>query len=174
MLAGSPAAAFSAAPAGSAAPPHEADIARALERFRATIPKNFQADYVENAVIPFFLTSIYEGERPLLPMIDVTFTKENALPYDLWGLIYKIGSPPRRTASPSSCRGSRSAARTISASGSISPAVTPDLYRPMYRRQGRRLLRQAAGSEICRQAVHAALSRLLFRPLLGPAPWREG
>jgi len=34
----------------------------------------------QNAVVPFFLTSIYEGERPALPMIDVTLTKENALP----------------------------------------------------------------------------------------------
>ena len=40
-------------------------------------------------VIPFFLTSFYEGERPMLPMIDVNFSKENALPSDLWGLIYR-------------------------------------------------------------------------------------
>jgi hypothetical protein len=38
-------------------------------------------------LLPFFLTSFYEGERPMLPVIDVNFSKENALPYDLWGLI---------------------------------------------------------------------------------------
>ena len=35
----------------------------------------------------------YEGERPALPMIDVTLSKENALPFDLWGLIYKGWQP---------------------------------------------------------------------------------
>src|SRR5262249_18487168 len=54
----------------------------AVRRFRETIPANFDRDYVEKAVIPFFLTSLYEGERPMLPMIGVNFSKENALPYD--------------------------------------------------------------------------------------------
>ena len=72
------------------APP---EIVAAVERFRASIPKNFSQDHVEHAVIPFFLTSFYEGERPLLPMIDVNFSKENALPSDLWGLIYEDWKP---------------------------------------------------------------------------------
>jgi hypothetical protein len=46
------------------------DLAAALERFRASVPSNFDRTYVENVVVPFFLTSIYEGERPALPMID--------------------------------------------------------------------------------------------------------
>jgi hypothetical protein len=58
--------------------PHQ--IQNAIQRFRETIPPNFDNDYVENAVIPFFLTSVYEGERPKLPMIGVNFSKENALP----------------------------------------------------------------------------------------------
>jgi len=76
------------ASADTAQPPLPEQILTAVERFRATIPANFDPDYVEKAVIPFFLTSFYEGERPMLPMIDVNFSKENALPYDLWGLIY--------------------------------------------------------------------------------------
>ena len=64
-----------------------ADLAAALARFRASIPPNFNRDYVEHVVVPFFLTSFYEGERPALPMIYVNFSKENALPFDLWGLI---------------------------------------------------------------------------------------
>jgi hypothetical protein len=52
----------------------------AVQRFRETIPANFDRDYVEKAVIPFFLTSLYEGERPMLPMIGLNFSKENALP----------------------------------------------------------------------------------------------
>src|ERR1700722_11235453 len=65
----------------------------ALQRFRETIPANFDHEYVEKVVIPFFLTSFYEGERPMLPVIDVTFSKENALPYDLWGLITRDWRP---------------------------------------------------------------------------------
>ncbi len=65
------------------APP---EIVAAIERFRASIPSNFDRTYVENVVVPFFLTSIYEGERPALPMIDVTLTKENALPFGPMGV----------------------------------------------------------------------------------------
>jgi hypothetical protein len=132
MLAGAPATAFSAAPAGSAAPPHEADVARAVERFRAAIPKNFQPDYVENVVIPFFLTSIYEVGRPSLPMIDVNLTKENALPADLWGLIYKSWKPTPEDGVTVFLqgleeRGEHNLRKRIYFSG-----VTPDLYVPMY------------------------------------------
>ncbi len=73
----------------TAASPVSPDLVAALDRFRASIPAHFDRVYVESAVVPFFLTSIYEGERPALPMIDVTLSKENALPHDLWGLIYQ-------------------------------------------------------------------------------------
>ena len=69
------------------------DVVAALARFRSSIPSNFDRDYVEHAVVPFFLESIYQGERPALPMIDVPLTKENALPSDLFGLIYKDWRP---------------------------------------------------------------------------------
>ena len=81
------AAAGTFAKGASAADPLPDDVAAALTRFRASIPKNFDRAYVENAVIPFFLTSFYEGERPALPMIDVTtHKKQDALPSDLLGL----------------------------------------------------------------------------------------
>ena len=84
------------------AAPHEGlpnDVGAALARFRNSIPSYFDRDYVEHVVIPFFLTSIYEGERPALPMIDVTLSKENALPHDLLGLIYEDWKPaPERDA----------------------------------------------------------------------------
>ena len=73
--------------------PASPDLAAALARFRASIPAHFDRTYVENAIVPFFLVSIYQGERPALPMIDVTLTKENALPDDLWGLIYQDWKP---------------------------------------------------------------------------------
>ena len=75
-------AAAAATPAGlvsARAAPYDGlpdDVGAAIARFRNSIPSNFDRDYVEHAVIPFFLTSIYEGERPALPMIDVTLSKE--------------------------------------------------------------------------------------------------
>jgi hypothetical protein len=57
---------------------------------------------------------------PVLPMIDVTLTKENALPFDLWGLIYEGWKPNPAEASRSFCRDSKSAATTIFASESTS------------------------------------------------------
>ena len=37
--------------------------------------------------------STYEGERLFVPMIDLKFTKENALSYDLWGLLSESWKP---------------------------------------------------------------------------------
>src|SRR3974390_991160 len=111
------------------APP---DLVTALERFRASIPSNFDRDYVEHAVIPFFLTSIYEGERPALPMIDVTLTKENALPADLWGLIYKAWQPTPEEGVTVFLQGLEERGENNLRKRIYFSAVTPDLYRPMY------------------------------------------
>jgi hypothetical protein len=51
------------------------DVVAALTRFRSSIPSNFDRDYVEHVVVPFFLESVYQGERPMLPMIDLPLTK---------------------------------------------------------------------------------------------------
>ena len=76
------------ASADAAQSPLPDQIRTAFQRFRESIPANFDHEYVEKVVRPFFLTSFYEGERPMLPLIDVDFSKENALPYDLWGTHY--------------------------------------------------------------------------------------
>jgi hypothetical protein len=91
--------ALAAAPA-SAQDGTTADVTVAVPE-RASIPGNFDHEYVERLVIAFSPTSIYAGERPALPMIDTTPSKENALPQDLWGLIYKgrKSSPAVRTVS---------------------------------------------------------------------------
>ena len=145
----------------------------AFERFRATIPANFDRDYVEKVVIPFFLTSFYEGERPMLPMIDVNFSKENALPYDLWGLITRDWRPTPEEGvtvflQGLEKRGDNNLRKRIYFSG-----VTPDLYRPMYSAKVLAFFDKTHGSAIREQAVYAALPRLLFRPLLGPSPWSD-
>jgi len=73
--------------------PQQPDLSAALAKFRASIPSHFDRDYVENVIVPFYLTSVYEGERPILPMIDLPLTKQDALPHDLWGLIYEDWKP---------------------------------------------------------------------------------
>ena len=110
--------------------PHQ--ILTAIRRFRETIPQNFDRDYVEKAVIPFFLTSFYEDQRPMLPMIGVNFSKENALPYDLWGLITREWRPTPEEGvtvflQGLEKRGPNNLRKRIYFSG-----VTPDLYKPMY------------------------------------------
>jgi hypothetical protein len=105
---------------------------KAVARFRETIPANFDREYVEKAVVPFFLTSVYEGERPMLPMIGVEFSKENALPYDLWGLITRDWRPTPEEGvtvflQGLEKRGPHNLRKRIYFSG-----VTPDLYQPMY------------------------------------------
>jgi hypothetical protein len=56
------------------------DLSAALQRFRATIPSHFDREYVNNTVVPFFLGSVFAGERPFLPMIDLPLTKQDAIP----------------------------------------------------------------------------------------------
>src|SRR5271166_6845758 len=107
-------------------------ILTAVEQFRATIPANFDRDYVEKAVIPFFLTSFYEGERPMLPMIDVNFSKENALPYDFWGLIYHDWRPTPEQGVTVFLQGLEKRGDNNLRKRIYFSAVTPDLYKPMY------------------------------------------
>jgi cytochrome P450 len=100
--------------------------------FRETIPPNFDSTYVENAVVPFFLTSFYEGESPLLPIIDLNFSKENALPHDLWGLIYKEWKPTPEEGVTVFLQGLENRGDNNLRKRIYFSAVTPDLYRPMY------------------------------------------
>jgi cytochrome P450 len=94
--------------------------------------ENFDAAYVENVILPHFLVSTYKGERPSLPMIDVTLTKQNALPFDLWGMLSESWKPsPEQGVTvflqALEKRGPDNRRKRIYMS-----AVTPDLYRPMY------------------------------------------
>ncbi|TKI05950.1 hypothetical protein [Martelella alba] len=108
------------------------EIATALARFRKTIPANFEKTYVENVVVPFFLTSFYEGERPMLPLIDLNFSKENALPYDLWGLIYANWRPSPEEGSTVFLQGLEKRGENNLRKRIYFTAVTPDLYQSMY------------------------------------------
>jgi cytochrome P450 len=117
----------------SALEPPTSDLAAALARFRSSIPPNFHRDYVEHVVIPFFLTSLYEGERPVMPMIDVNFSKENALPFDLWGLIYEGWKPTPADGVTVFLQGLEKRGDNNLRKRIYFSAVTPDLYGPMYR-----------------------------------------
>ncbi len=129
LFAGGASAAATDSTAASLASP---DLAAALARFRARSPAHFDQTYVENAVIPFYLTSVYEGERPALPMIDVTLSKENALPHDLWGLIYQGWKPAPDEGVTVFLQGLDKRGDNNLRKRIYMSAVTPDLYVPMY------------------------------------------
>jgi cytochrome P450 len=115
-----------------AQPPLPEQMLKAVQRFRETIQANFDRDYVENAVIPFFLTSFYEGERPMLPTIDVGFSKENALPFDLWGLIYHDWRPTPQAGVTVFLQGLEKRGDDNLRKRIYFSAMTPDLYKPMF------------------------------------------
>lgn len=110
----------------------DVNVAAALARFRKAIPPNFSREYVEHVVVPFFLTSLFEGERPLLPLIDVNFSKENALPVDLWGLIFESWKPNPAEGVTVFLQGLEERGDNNLRKRIYFSAVTPDLYRPMY------------------------------------------
>ena len=120
------------ASADTAQSPLPDQILAAIQRFRETIPANFDRDYVEKAVIPFFLTSFYEGERPMLPVIDVNFSKENALPFDLWGLITRDWRPTPEDGVTVFLQGLEKRGPNNLRKRIYFTGVTPDLYKPMY------------------------------------------
>src|SRR5271165_376337 len=132
FLLGAAAAAAGALSSQASAAPEPPDLSAALQKFRATIPSHFDREYVENAVVPFYLSSIFAGERPILPMIDLPLTKQDAIPSDFWGMLYDDWKP-----TPSEGvtvfleglenRGDNNLRKRIYFTG-----VTPDLYSPKY------------------------------------------
>ena len=109
------------------------DVAAALARFRQSIPGNFEQDYVEHVLIPFFLTSTFEGEPPLLPVINVTLSKENAFPAEFLGLVYKGWKPSPEEGVTVFLQGLEYRGENNLRKRIYMSALTPDLYRLMYR-----------------------------------------
>jgi cytochrome P450 len=112
--------------------PTPEDLGASVTRLRKQFLEDFDAAYVDNVIVPHFLVSTYHGERPSLPMIDVTLTKENALPFDLWGMLSESWGPSPEYGvtvflQALEKRGTDNRRKRIYMS-----AVTPDLYRPMY------------------------------------------
>ena len=66
----------------------------AINRLREVLPTSFDLPYIENAILPALVTTVFDGEKLSLPMIDEThFSKENALPFFLWGMLYDSWKP---------------------------------------------------------------------------------
>jgi hypothetical protein len=108
------------------------DIASAVERLRKQFLAEFDPAYVENVIVPHFLVGVYDGERPYLPMIGVELTKENALPYDLWGLLSETWKPAPEKGVTVFLQGLEKRGPHNERKRIYISALTPDLYRPMY------------------------------------------
>lgn len=129
---------LAARPAASQSPPAAgqplapSDIEAAVARLRKQYLAEFDPAYVENVIVPHFLVSTYQGERLHLPMIDVKFTKENALPYDLWGLLSESWKPAPQDGVTVFLQGLEKRGPDNRRKRIYMSALTPDLYGPMY------------------------------------------
>ena len=104
-----------------------------MAKFRATIPSHFNRDYVDNAVVPFFLGSIFAGERPILPMIDLPLTKQDAIPWDFWGMLYEEWKPTPSDGVTVFLEGLENCGANNLRKRIYFTGVTPDLYAPKYK-----------------------------------------
>jgi hypothetical protein len=97
------------------------------------VPKGYDPAYVEHVIMPFLHASFYQADIPSVPMIGEALSKEYALPYDLWGLLYDDWAPSFEEDGLSvfiqglDKRGPDNRRKRIYLS-----ALTADLYQPMY------------------------------------------
>jgi hypothetical protein len=104
-----------------------------VAQIRAKYSDEFDADYVDNAIVPFLQNSVFDGQRPVLPMIDVALTKENALPSDLWGLLSDSWGPAPEKGVTVFLQGLEKRGPDNRRKRIYMSAVTPDLYDDMYK-----------------------------------------
>ncbi|WP_319428785.1 hypothetical protein [Mycobacterium sp. RTGN5] len=109
-----------------------AGLPEAVAKLRAKYLADFEPDYVDNAIVPFLMNRVTEGGRPVLPMIDVALTKENALPQDLWGLLSKTWRPNPEEGVTVFLQGLEKRGPDNRRKRIYMSAVTPDLYRAVY------------------------------------------
>lgn len=124
--------ALSQSPPAAGQPLAPGDLASAAARLRKQYLDVFDPAYVENVIVPHFLVSTFQGERLFLPMIDLAFTKENALPYDLWGLLSETWRPAPEQGVTVFLQGLEKRGPHNRRKRIYISALTPDLYRPMY------------------------------------------
>src|SRR5262245_1678068 len=119
-------------PAETRQPLSPSELEAAVARLRKQFLAEFDPAYVEHVIVPWFLNTIYRGERLFLPLIDVKFTKENALPYDLWGLLSETWKPAPQDGVTVFLQGLEKRGPDNRRKRIYMSALTPDLYRPMY------------------------------------------
>lgn len=112
----------------------KADKERIILRLREALPTLFDLPYIENVIFPALVTSVYIGEKLSLPMIDQeNLSKENALPYFLWGMLYDDWGPNLEEEGLSVfIQGYKNRGDSNRRKRLYYSALTPDLYRPMY------------------------------------------
>lgn len=108
-------------------------VAGAVAKLRAQYSHDFDAEYIDHVIIPNHLVSVYDGQRPVLPMIDLALTKENALPTDLWGLLSQTWAPDPAEGVTVFLQGLDKRGPDNLRKRIYMSAVTPDLYNSMYR-----------------------------------------
>ena len=96
------------------------------------LPETFDDDYVQYAVKPFLLSGIYQGERPVLPMIDLTLSKERALPLHLIGMLYESWEPNAEEGTTVFLQAYENRGPDNERKKIYYSALTPDLYKPCY------------------------------------------
>lgn len=99
---------------------------------RAKYIDMFDADYVDHVIVPRFMDRVTDGARPVLPMIDLPLTKENALPFDLWGLLSESWKPAPAEGVTVFLQGLEKRGPDNRRKRIYMSAVTPDLYQDMY------------------------------------------
>jgi cytochrome P450 len=112
--------------------PHNLEVDKAIARLRKQFVDDFEPAYVDNVLVPYFLSSTYEGERLSLPMIDPAFTKENAILCHLWGLLSDTWKPSPEDGVSVYLQGLEKRGPDNRRKKIYMSALTPDLYRPMY------------------------------------------
>lgn len=113
-------------------PQSNTDLQNAVDRLQDQYRKDFDPDYVNYVILPWFLNSVSDGQRPVVPMIDVALTKENALPYDLWGLLSETWKPAPEEGVTVFLQGLEKRGPDNRRKRIYMSAVTPDLYAAKY------------------------------------------
>src|SRR6185437_6195410 len=109
------------------------DAQTAIAQLRSRFSAEFAETYIEHVIIPSFLATTFKGERLLLPMIDIQFSKENALPRHLLGLLYDDWKVSREEGITVFLQGWEKRGPDNRRKRIVMSAFTPDLYGAMYR-----------------------------------------
>jgi cytochrome P450 len=95
-------------------------------------PPTFDSDYIDGAVVPYLLSGTYLGERPALPLIDLTLSKENAIPPHFWGVLYDEWAPNPEEGVSVFIQGYERRGPDNERKKIYLSATTPDLYAAKY------------------------------------------